>query len=420
MDCVHIRGKKPLAGEVWVQGSKNAALPILTATLLIPGKTVLHHCPQITDIDAMLALLSALGCKVKQDGNTITVDARTFHNTCCPRKHVKAMRSSLMLLGPLLGRCRRAVIYRPGGCVIGERPVNLHEEALKQMHVSFREEEDCMIAETDELKGADVTLSFPSVGATENIVMAAVLAKGTTRLSGAAREPEICQLCQFLISAGAHIRGVGTSELEIEGVDSLHETTVTIRPDRIVAGTYLLAGVATRGTLLLRNAPTGQLTDLIALLRQMGAFLFADHDLIYLDGEKASRPVPYIETAVYPGFPTDLQSILVSVLASAQGESCVRETIFEDRFKIVPELVKMGADIQVKNRTVCIRGTDCLKGAALQAQELRGGAALIVAALSARGDSTVRGYEFIRRGYEDIVRDFRCLGADICLEDEDP
>jgi len=413
MGNLYIKGGIPLAGEVSIQGSKNAALPLLTATLLVRGKTVLHNCPRIRDIDAMAELLKTLGCEIIFEKNTITIDATQICDTHCPQKQVQAMRSSIMLLGPLLGRCKSVRMNRPGGCVIGMRPTDIHEMALRQMNVMFESEAETITAYTDRLCGADIKLPFPSVGATENVIMAAVLADGVTRLKNAAREPEICLLCEFLKKAGANIQGIGESELEIRGVKQLHEVTMQVTPDRIVAGTYLLAGVAAGGQIILRKAPCRQMESLISVVRKMGACVIADEDILYLDAEGAAKPIEYIKTEVYPGFPTDLQSMLLATFSIARGQSILEETIFEDRFKIVPELCKMGADIVTDGRIAYVRGVKRLCGSKLQAFELRGGAALVIAALAAEGDSVISGAEFIERGYENICRDLRGLGAEI-------
>lgn len=416
MGSLYIKGGRPLVGEVNIQGSKNGALPLLTATLLIPGKTILHNCPRIKDIDAMAQLLKTLGCEITFEKNTMTIDATQICDTHCPQKQVQAMRSSIMLLGPLLGRCQSVRMNRPGGCVIGERPTDLHETALRKMNVRFETDRDTITAYTERLKGAEICLAFPSVGATENVIMAAVLAEGVTHLKNAAREPEIRLLCEFLKRAGARIREIGETELEIRGVKELHEVSMKVMPDRIVAGTYLLAGAATGGHIVLRDAPCRQIESLIGVLRQMGAGVLADHDILYMDAENAHLPVEYMRTEVYPGFPTDLQSMLLSVMTIARGESILEETIFEDRFKIVPELQKMGADITSEGRRVHVKGVRFLHGTHLTAYELRGGAALVIAALAARGESVIDGVHFIERGYENICRDLQCLNAEIRLQ----
>ncbi len=400
-------------GEVRIQGSKNGALPLMTATLLIQGKTILHNCPDITDIRAMADLLQTIGCVVNFDRNTMTIDATHICDTHCPQKQVQAMRSSIMLLGPLLGRCKSVRMHKPGGCVIGERPTDIHEQALGRMNVQFVSDKDTITARTECLKGAEIQLPFPSVGATENIMMAAVTADGITKILNAAKEPEICMLSDFLMKAGAKIKGAGTSVIEIVGVSDLREVTMSVPPDRIVAGTYLMAAVATGGQILLRNAPSEHMKKTIDILRQTGAGIFADQDMIYIDAEEKCRALPYVKTEVYPGFPTDLQSMLLAALALSEGESMVEESIFEDRFRIVPELCKMGADIRQEHNRVRIRGVKKLSGDRLTACELRGGAALVIAALAAQGESRICGCDFIERGYEDIVRDIRKLGGDI-------
>lgn len=416
MGSLYIKGGKPLIGEVSIQGSKNGALPLLTASLLISGKTILHNCPRIKDIDAMAELLKTLGCEITFEKNTITINATHICDTHCPQKQVQAMRSSIMLLGPLLGRCKSVRMNRPGGCVIGERPTDLHEAALRKMNVCFETDADTITAYTEKLKGADICLAFPSVGATENVIMAAVLAEGVTRIRNAAREPEIWLLCEFLKRAGAKIRRVGEAELEIRGVKQLHEVSMRVMPDRIVAGTYLLVTAATGGQIVLKDPPTGQMDSLIEVLRRMGAGVLADHDILYMDAENAHFPIDYVRTEVYPGFPTDLQSMLLAVLAVAHGKSVLEETIFEDRFKIVPELRKMGADIREEGRRVCVNGVNFLRGTHLTAYELRGGAALVIAALAARGESVIDGAYFIERGYENICRDLQCLNAEIRMQ----
>lgn len=413
MGNLYIRGGIPLAGEVSIQGSKNAALPLLTASLLIGGKTILHNCPNIKDIEAMAELLETLGCVISIEKGTIIIDATLICDTHCPQKQVQAMRSSIMLLGPLLGRCKQVRMNRPGGCVIGQRPIDIHETALRQMNVCFESDGEMITAHTDRLLGADICLPFPSVGATENVIMAAVLADGITHLKNAAREPEVQLLCAFLNRAGAKIKGIGETEIEIRGVSQLHGVEMRVIPDRIVAGTYLLAGVATRGQMVLRNVPSRHLESVITVIRKMGACVITDEDILYLDAEEAVNPIEYIRTEVYPGFPTDLQSMLLATLAIAQGRSVLEETIFEDRFKIIPELRKMGADIYSDNRIVHVNGVTQLRGTDMQARELRGGAALVIAALAAKGESIISGVSFIERGYENICRDLQKLNADI-------
>lgn len=409
----HICGKVPLTGEIRVQGSKNGALPLLAATLLVPGKTTLCGCPDISDVHAMLSLLQCVGCGITWEKDRITVDASRVRSVRCPETLTKSMRSSIMLLGPLLGRCGHASAFRPGGCVIGARPINLHIAALMQMGVSFEGQEE-IVARADKLHGARIHLPFPSVGATENVLLAAVLAKGTTCLYGAAREPEIRQLCLFLTKAGASIEGIGTDSLVIRGVKQLQETEFAVPGDRIVAGTYMLGAVATRGKIRLHHIESQDMGNTLTVLEKMGVLIEAREDMIELDATGAGLSIPYIRTEVFPGFSTDLQSMLAVCLATARGNSILEETIFEDRFKIVESLWKMGARMRVDGSRLQIIGVESLRGAHVEAKDLRGGAALVLAGLSAEGETIVEGDSFIHRGYENIERDLRLLGG--CIE----
>lgn len=395
-----------------MQGSKNGALPLLAATLLIPGKTTLYGCPDISDVHAMLSLLQCVGCSTTREKGKITVDASQVQPARCPQTLTKSMRSSIMLLGPLLGRCGQASASRPGGCVIGARPINLHLDALERMGVHFEGQEE-ILARAYALHGAEVHLPFPSVGATENVILAAVLAEGTTYLYGAALEPEIRQLCQFLVRAGASIEGIGTDRLVIRGVKKLHETEFTVPGDRIVAGTYMLGAVATRGRVTLHHIKSGDMGNVPLVLEKMGALVRTGEDEIEVDATGAGLCIPYIRTEVFPGFSTDLQSMLTVCLATARGNSILEETIFEDRFKIVEPLWQMGARIRVDGSRIQIIGVETLHGQRVQAKDLRGGAALVLAGLAAEGETIVEGETFIHRGYEDIERDLKLLGGRI-------
>ncbi len=413
MKSIDITGGNTLCGEVSIQGSKNAALPLLAASILIRGVSVIHNCPRITDIFSMIKILESIGCKVSFIGHCLEIDAKDICNTVLPEEYVKVMRSSIIFIGAMLAREKEVSIHYPGGCVIGDRPIDMHLEALQRLGVEFTEEGETIGASVRELVGSEIFLPFPSVGATQNIVLAAVLAKGTTVIKGAAKEPEVTEVCRFLQKAGARIQGIGTETLEIEGVAALQETEFTVVPDRIVAGTYLLAGAATRGAVLLENAPVWQMDSLLLMLRNLGAKLHIEGDKIFLNGEEADKSIPFMETRVYPGFPTDLQSPLMAVLARADGISIIRETIFEDRFRVVKELNRMGARIFQKENQALIYGVKRLGGMDVEAEELRGGAALVIAGLLAEGRTKIAGLSYIERGYEDIVRDLRCLGAKI-------
>ncbi len=427
MTAFHIQGGVPLWGKVRIQGSKNAALPVLAATLLMQGASYIRNCPQIADVRHMISLLRNLGCKVTRANDGLVIDSLGANACKMSGEAITQMRSSLCLLGAMLGRFGEVVMEYPGGCVIGARPIDLHIKALQAMGVDFSEEEGRLVGRTKELCGADIRLEIPSVGATENILLAAVLAKGDTVITGAAREPEIETLCQFLCGCGAKIEGIGSSVLQIQGGNPLNGISFEIPADRIVAGTYLFACVGCGGSVLLENAPCRQLEAVVHVAEAMGAKCQPDCDRIlgtdagyswerglYVQGPKRPVAVPALRTAVYPGFPTDLQSMALAVLTRGEGNSVIEETIFENRFRIVEPLRKMGADIEtISANKVRIRGVPTLHGAELEAGELRGGAALVLAGLMAEGESEITGGAYIERGYEHIGKDLRDLGARI-------
>ncbi|MCI6552965.1 MAG: UDP-N-acetylglucosamine 1-carboxyvinyltransferase [Lachnospiraceae bacterium] len=413
LDSIYIYGGNFLRGETRIQGSKNAALPILAATLLVEGTCVIQNCPRITDVYHMQNLLQELGCRVSWKGSTVMVNAAGISDYRMAGESVTRMRSSIMLLGALLGRLGEAAMAYPGGCVIGRRPIDLHLSALKEMGVDITEQEQMFTARVKSLKGMDYRLPFPSVGATENVLLAAVLAEGTTVLHNAAREPEIEALCEFLMEAGADIRGAGSARLVIRGVRRLHEASYSVPADRIVAGTYLAAALAAGGSIFLEKAPSGQMKAVIGMAREMGSSVIANPEGIGVHAVRRMDACPYLKTDVYDGFPTDLQSPMMAALAVARGRSIIEENIFENRFRIVNDLKRMGADIRTADNRACIRGVEGLKGAEAWAQELRGGAALVVAGLAAEGLTVIRNRHYIERGYEDICKDMRRLGADI-------
>ncbi len=411
MNSIHVKGNGPLTGEISVQGSKNAVLPILAATILLNGVCILKNCPRISDVECMLGLLRSLGCRTKWEGENLVIDTSPICESRLPGELVTCMRSSVMLLGPLLAICKETAMNYPGGCVIGERPIDIHLYVLEKMGASFILEKDSVKGKAPVLKGTRIALRFPSVGATENGIMAAVLAEGTTVLENCAREPEIRELCEFLNMAGARIYGVGESRLVIEGVKKLSPVTYRIESDRIVAGTYLLSVAATGGNVHLINAPYKDMEAVTDVARQLGCEVHTTADGIRVRREADIKPLSYIETKVYPGFPTDLQSVLITALALADGESVVEESIFSDRFRIVTELLRMGADITVKGNKAYIRGVKTLTGRNVVASDLRGGAALVLAGIMAKGDTVISNCHYIERGYEDICRDYRMLGA---------
>ncbi len=414
MDSIHIHGGIALQGQVRIQGSKNAALPVLAATLLTVEQSYIRNCPRIADVHAMVSLLRKLGCLVTWREDGLQVDSSQVSRGAMQGEAVKGMRSSLCLLGALLGRCGEAVLERPGGCVIGERPINLHLWALEQMGVTFSEEKGMIQGMTEGLHGARIALPMPSVGATENIILAGVMAEGDTHITGAAREPEITALCRYLQNCGAAIEGVGTDHLLIHGGNKLHGAEFAVPSDRIVAGTYLMACIGTGGCALLEGAPADEMGAVLKAASQMGASCWITQEGICIQASGRPKPMERLVTLPYPGFPTDLQSAALAVLAAADGESVVEERIFEDRFRVAGELNRMGARIeQLDAHTAAVRGVRPLQGAEVEARELRGGAALVIAGLMAQGETRVTGCPYIYRGYENICRDFRELGARI-------
>lgn len=415
MSLLEIQGIDSLYGEVNIQGSKNSVLPILAATILNKGISKIYGCPKISDVYHMIAILEYIGCKVWWEGSTIIVDSEKADNYNIPTEFVTKMRSSIVFLGSLVGRFNQAVITYPGGCLIGSRPIDMHIDSLKKMNISIREEESILYVNTDKIKGASITLKFPSVGATQNIMMSAVLAEGQTCIENASREPEIVELAEFLTAQGADIKGIGTKKLVIQGVRKLGNCEYRISGDRIVAGTYLAAVAAAGGYVTLTNINYRHLTNIIKRLRKAGCQIVTGEDYVIINKNSTAplKSMKRLITRPYPGFPTDMQSQFMAMLLAAKGTSVVREEIFESRFKVIPELNKMGADIRIKGNKAVIRGMAKLKGSRVDAYELRGGAALIIAGLLAEGTTILAGIEYIKRGYEDIVGDLNKLGAKI-------
>jgi UDP-N-acetylglucosamine 1-carboxyvinyltransferase len=414
MDSIRIRGGVALQGAVNIQGSKNSALPVLAATLLTEGTSHIVNCPRIVDVYNMVNILKSLGCRTAFVSDGISISPDNVHCDAMPREAVTGMRSSLCLLGALIGRCGEVEIDHPGGCVIGARPINLHIEALSAMGVHFEEKDGRLKGSTDGLKGADIKLSLPSVGATENIILAAVAADGATRISNAAREPEINALCGYLRCCGALIEGDGTSDITIYGGRRLTGGEFAVPADRIVAGTYLFACVATGGNVLLVNAPWEQMKAVIEFAEKLGSRIDINSRGVYVQSVKRPINPGLLKTAAYPGFPTDLQSAALASMLKGKGSCIVEENIFENRFRVVEPFKKMGADIETAtDKSVKVTGVESLKAAEMQAAELRGGAALVIAGLQADGESVIGGCSYIYRGYENICRDLRELGARI-------
>ncbi len=415
MGKYHIYGGQKLQGEISISGSKNAVLPILAATVLNSSTNCIHNCPQIVDFKTMIEILKSIGCKVICEGNTTIVDSSCANSYEVPEKQVKEMRSSIIFLGSLIGKFKKAIVTYPGGCELGARPIDLHLKALKQMNVNIKEEQGFIICETEELLGSDINLDFPSVGATENIMLAAVLAKGRTIINNAAKEPEIEDLQNFLVSMGAKIYGAGTEKIYIDGVDKLNEVEYTVMPDRIIAGTFLTAGTITSGEVVLNNVNINHMSLILSKLRECGCNILESENQIYLKAPKILKSIDIIRTYPYPGFPTDMQPQLITLLTLAKGTSIIIETVFESRYKHIPELIRMGANISVDGRTAIVKGVKELRGVEVTSKDLRGGAALILAGLVAQGETIVDNSKHIERGYENIEKTLTNLGAKICF-----
>ncbi len=410
-----IGGGRKIEGELAVQGAKNSVLPLLSAAVLANGESVLHNCPLLTDVDAACRILTELGCRCARDGSTITVNASSVSRSEIREELMREMRSSIMFLGSILGRTGHCRLSFPGGCELGARPIDLHLSALKQMGAEISEEHGILdITAPKGLKGAKITLSFPSVGATENILLAAVSARGETELHNAAREPEISDLAEFLNKCGARITGAGSGIIRIAGVDRLNPAQHSVMPDRIAAATYLCCTAATGGELLLSGCRTEDMTVFLSVLESMGCrgYAYGGGNLYFSRKRRLTAP-PTIRTMPYPGFPTDIQAPVMAVASIAEGTSVFVETIFDSRYRHVPELVRLGANIRTDGRVAVVEGVKRLTGAKLQAVELRGGAALITAALAAEGISEITGLNYIDRGYDCIEAALRSVGADI-------
>ena len=415
MDTIKIQGGVALQGKVRIQGSKNASLPILAAVLMTEGESVLYNVPKISDVDRMLKILVCMGCRVRFFENELRIQKLDCGQEEIPEEAVTGMRSSVYMMGALLGAAGRLSMKYPGGCVIGARPIDLHLNALSRMGACFETCGDRIEGYAPAgLHGAEIHLNFPSVGATENVILGAVLAKGQTILYGAAKEPEIVTLCAFLKCCGAKIRGDGTDVIVIEGVSCLKGCHFRIPGDRIVAGTYMLMTAITGGCVYLKNAPADEMVSVLRFLQKAGCEYQVTKNGVFLEAPKELLPVGKIMTGVYPGFPTDLQSVAMVMALKIEDVTWVEENIFEDRFQIVPQLCAMGADVCLQSsRCARVTGGKCLKGCYVEAKELRGGAALVTAGLMAGGMTTVSGCCYIDRGYENICKDLRELGARI-------
>ena len=413
-ETIVTRGGYPLHGELTVQGAKNSTLPLLAAALLCRGETVLHNCPQLSDVDAAVRILRRLGCRCVRRGNTLSVCADTMCRCDIPHAMMREMRSSIVFLGAILARVGEAVLSFPGGCELGPRPIDLHLSALRRLGAEIREEHGCLFCTAPKgLRGSHVALAFPSVGATENLILAAATAEGTTILTNAAREPEIEDLAGYLNQCGARIRGAGESCVIIEGLPTLTGTEYTVMPDRIAAATYMAAAAVTGGTILLKNVNSSHLLPVLSAFEETGCSLLQSGTELFLRAPERLLPVRHVRTMPYPGFPTDAQAPVMVMAAVGNGTSIFVENIFESRYKHAGELNRLGAKIKVEGKVAVIEGVPALSGAPVSAQELRGGAALVTAGLAAQGETQILNPAYIDRGYEHLEENLRRLGAEI-------
>lgn len=410
----------PLRGEVTISGAKNSVLPILAATLLSSKPCEIDEVPNLKDVEILCSLLDSLGVGVNKDikKNTVSIDAEQIATNCPPTELVEKMRASILVMGPLLARTGRALIHLPGGCAIGERPLELHYKGLRAMGASINIDNNCEVnAVAEKLHGATIYLDFPSVGATENIMMAAALAEGVTFIENAAQEPEIVDLANFINKMGGKIKGAGTDTIKIEGVKELHGGRHSVIPDRIEAGTFMVAAAITRGNILIHNVLPDHIKPIIAKLVECGVYISVEDDGIRVDATDKPLISTDIKTLPYPGFPTDIQSPFMAFLTTVQGKSVVIETVFENRYMHVLELNSMGARIQTDGKCATIDGMQKLHGSQVKATDLRAGAALVLAGLVAEGSTEISDIYHIQRGYDNFIEKISNLGGKIRLID---
>lgn len=408
-----IHGGNALSGAVRIHGAKNAALPLLAASVLNEGESIIHDCPRLSDVTESLEILKFLGCSAHREGNTVIVDSKTLLTDEIPERLMLKMRSSVIFLGALIARCKSGRVTLPGGCEIGPRPIDLHLKAFRAMGIDIEECGGIISCQAGGLHGANIHLDFPSVGATENIMLAATGAKGKTVISNAAKEPEIVDLQSYLNHAGFSVHGAGSDTIRIDGGRKGISCEHTVIPDRIEAATYAAAALLTGGSIRMDNVRGDHMEAFLAALRESHAQIEASGDTLYVTSPGRLSAVKRIRTYPYPGFPTDMQSLFMSLMTTARGSSMITETIFCDRFHPVDGLVRMGADITTDGNVALVRGVKELYGAHVMAGDLRGGAALTIAALAAQGESIVENICYIDRGYEAFEENLAHLGADI-------
>ena len=408
-----IDGPAELSGEIDIQGAKNSTLPLLAAAVLCKGQTVLHNCPKLTDVDTAVRILEHLGCRCIREEDTLTVD-NAMSGCEIPHDLMRGMRSSIVFLGAIVSRCGEARLCFPGGCELGPRPIDLHLSALEKLGVEITESGGCLNCRAPHgVKGAYVSLAFPSVGATENVMLAAVCSEGTTVIANAAREPEISDLAAYLNRCGGRIYGAGESCVIIDGVKELYGSEHRVMPDRIVSATYMAAAAVTGGNITLKGVENTHILPMLSPFEESGCQVRQLGGALNLTAPCRLSAVKHIRTMPYPGFPTDAQPVVMSMAAVGKGTSIFVENIFENRYKHSSELQRLGANIKVEGKVAVVEGVERLTGAPVQAADLRGGAALVVAGLAAVGRTEVSGTEYIRRGYEDIAGKLADLGARI-------
>ena len=411
MDKFIVNGGNQISGSVDISGAKNAVLPLMTAALLVDGKTTINSVPDLRDTRTMIRLLEIIGAKVAFKNNSLSINASDVNNLEAPYDLVKTMRASFYVLGPLLARFGEVRVSLPGGCAWGPRPVDFHLKGLEKLGAKISLESGYILAKAKHLKGNKISFDFPSVGATGNILMASVLARGETHIENAAKEPEIVQLCEVLNQMGANIFGIGTDTLTVHGVDKLHSVDIDVIPDRIEAGTYLIAG-ATMGGITLNNCNPKHLEDVINKLKLSGANIYSNENSLSIEKIDSIESVD-ITTEVYPGFPTDLQAQWMAFMSIAKGKSTIIDTVYHDRFTHIPELNRLGANIQLKDNKAIVDGVNKLKGAQVMSTDIRASAALILGAIIAEGKTEISRVYHIDRGYDSIEKKFQSLGVDI-------
>ncbi len=408
-----INGGRILDGTVRIQGSKNSVLPILAATILNSGVSVIHNCPRLRDVDAAINILRYLGCEVSLDGDTVTVDSKNVSGNDIPDEMMREMRSSVIFMGAVLARCGKVSLFAPGGCELGARPIDLHISSLKKLGARIEEEGGAITCRAGRMRGKDIVLSFPSVGATENAMLAATACEGRTRIVNAAREPEIEDLQNFLISMGADISGAGSSTITVAGKKKLHETEYSAIPDRICAATYMCAGALCGGRVRVENIVPEHISTVMSMLEGVGCEVLAGRDFAEISRKGEMKALRTVRTMPYPGFPTDAQPPLMAVTTRCIGTSVFVENIFDGRYRHISGLIRFGADIKVEGKIALVYGVKHLYGCSADATDLRGGAALVIAALAAEGQSEIDKIGHIDRGYEEIEKSLSSLGADI-------